>query len=120
MGIIKNKKDYLYFFFILVIVIFLYRGWFNSCDVVRGDWRVRSKDWLDFWLNKPYGWQNSELGGSPTSHNGIILRYPIWFVQSLLINNGIKRMIVEKILWFWLFLFLSIISMFSFSKYLLE
>lgn len=107
---------------VVVIVVFIYHGWFSSGIIARGDWRaLSSARTLDF-LGPPSVWDEAQAGGFSILYTGIdSARLPLFNLQANLHKNfGLGFEWTERIIWFFPFLIFSTLSIYLLSKRLFK
>lgn len=103
---------------ISVFCIFVFRLWFTFSPLSSGDWIYNFPESIKSFTVWPYIWQvsvNNGFGGNVGPLLGLSLYY---FVTSVILSSTfhISWEIIEKIVWFWPFLVLSIFSSWYFFR----
>jgi len=106
----KAKNNFIPALVFIIVILFLYSPWFTHGEIIGGDWPYFFKETLkEIPLSIPSWntWQGNGLGGiNPTYFLQIYLNFTVFFVNFL----NIPWIVVYKIFWFGLFIFLSIFS----------
>ena len=113
----KSKKEYILIIIFFITIIIIFRGWINFGYIAGGDWRAWDIDSMKEWFNVFPAWENNEYGGYYTIEGINLIRYPIKFLYGILAQIGIGFNVSERLLNFFLFLFLAPIGIYQFNYY---
>lgn len=116
MNFVKNKENIVWAFIFVSILGLVYRGWFTLNPIIGGDWPFIFDETLSEFPLIPYPWNTWQANGL----GGISQIYFLQIFQNstTLFTNwlNIPWIIVYKILWFGLFIILSVFSSIYLSK----
>jgi hypothetical protein len=115
----NKERRFIDFLILFAIIFFVYRGWFRPGIIARGDFTAFSKSWMLDYFSLPSAWTNFYGGGRWTVPFGSLAHYPFWFFQGfftwlLKLDFGV----VERILWFYPFLLISVFSIYYLAEVL--
>ena len=106
---------------VVFIVLLIYHGWFSSKMIVRGDWKGWSSEGVLDHLGSPSIWIKMLSGGVSRLFGGRATTFPLWHLQAHLRKLfGLGFAWTERILWFFPFLLISTVSIYTLSRYLLK
>lgn len=117
------KIKLIFYFLIFGIIFLIFKSWFSFNSLSTGDWSYKFAQQINSFSVLPNGWDNNFVNG--LGGNTIFL-LPLntyflsttWILFHLL---NIPWVIIEKIVWFWPFLIVSISgAFFIFKKWLLN
>jgi hypothetical protein len=116
--IIQNESSVIYLAIGLLIML-IYHPWFSNSMIARGDWKALSSTWMLDYTSWPSVWNDSDFGGISFLYLGRLSRFLLWHLQGIIhqqCNLGFEW--TEKIIWFFPFLFFSVLSMYLLVKML--
>ncbi len=112
----KKIINLILFILFLLLIFFCFRSWFSFFPLSSGDWSYKFPETIGGFTLYPYAWDvgySNGLGGTTI----FLLALNTYFLStiSILFNYfNIPWIIIERIVWFWPFLIISV-----FSSYLL-
>jgi len=113
----EKNLELLFLFFVMCAISSIYYSWFVDFDfVARGDLKARGAGWYSNY-DEISAWDVSDFGGINSFYGGLIIRYPIYHLYSLLSDYGITYGYISRIMWFYPFLILSVIGPFYLLKH---
>ncbi|OIP58229.1 MAG: hypothetical protein COX79_02235 [Candidatus Levybacteria bacterium CG_4_10_14_0_2_um_filter_36_16] len=113
-----RNKNLIYFAFLIVIFI-IFKAWFLPLSLSTGDWGYRFPQTIQHFFIYPYSW-NSGFSNGLGGNDIFLLALNTYFsaTTSIFFNYlHIPWVIIEKLIWFWPYLAVSILgSFFLFKK----
>lgn len=106
----KNK---LLFLIVLVIVVgFLFRNWFSSGLISSGDFGYLYNETIAQMQGVPYLWDTSFGNGLGGDISFILPLNTFYFMSAFVLHTlfGFDWVLIERLVWFWPYLFVSIFS----------
>ncbi len=104
---------------VVFVVLLIYHGWFNTRIIARGDWKAASSDWMLDYLGPPEVWNEADFGGFFMITGGALARFPLLNLQANLHKLfGLGFAWTERLVWFFPFIIISILSIYYLSKHL--
>src|SRR3990167_1692187 len=103
------------FILALMIIVLAFKRWFGEGTITWGDWWPESLETYSAWL-KPTLWSNSQgLGFNMLDEFSAPLWVPTFTLAGILIKLfNAQYAIIEKLIWFWPYVFLAPFSFYFF------
>lgn len=106
------------FVLLFAISIIVYRGWFSSGIITWGDWWPQNQERMLEMFSRPFIYHHVSNGGF-SELMSLPHFFPI-FMHGALAKLGLSYSMIERILYYFLFLFLSLISMYYLTHILFK
>ncbi len=117
------KKEFIKSIFIFfAILILIYRQWFSFQMLSGGDWSYKYAATIKEFTLHPYVWHETFFSGLG-SNISFILGIETYFLSTAsLIHNvlGFDWVLIERLVWFWPFLIISVFSSYYLFKKLFQ
>ncbi len=106
---------------LIILGIFGYRGWFRPGILDIGDLLAYPREQLVHFFSFPYIWNSTvAIPGLGTSDTLLLHRYPLFWLYGLISRLGFDFSVSERIVYFFPYLFLSLLSMYYFTYVLFK
>lgn len=115
---ISGAKNWIPGLIIFILIFFMFRGWFSFLPLSTGDWIYRFPQSILEFNFYPYAW-STNLNNGFGSNGVFLLPLNTYFSAGtgiLFAYLGIPWVLIEKIMWFWPFIFISALGSFIFFK----
>lgn len=99
----------LFFLLLLIVVLVVFRQWFSCQPISSGDYRFFFKESLHERFSLPFSWKEGYQAPFLNS-------YLLIFTTGLLSKLGLGFVLIERLVWFWLFLILTFFSSWYLAK----
>ena len=100
----------LFFLLLLIIVLVVFRQWFSFQPISSGDYSFFFEENLHERFSLPFSWKEGYQAPFLNS-------YLLVFITGLLAKLGLDFVLIERLVWFWLFLLLAFFSSWSLGKF---
>ncbi len=107
------KIKILTFFGILLLIFIVFRNWFSLNPLSAGDWGYKFSETIGKYPIFPYAWDSTGFSTGLGKIVIFLIGLNSYFLSttSLLFNNlNIPWVLIERLIWFWPFLFISLIA----------
>lgn len=108
---IKQIKKRFFLLLLVLLLLTIFKNWFTFNPLSSGDWNFRFDDQIGNFTLFPYVW--SPLLSSTGGNISFILGLNTYFLSTALILSTyfhIQWLLIERLVWFWPFLIISIFS----------
>lgn len=127
LGFIR-KSRWIDIFILIILAIFIHRGWFRPGVLDWGDWWAKPTDVLRDFFALPYVWDLGLLTHHPGHFQLVpggvghlaLTNYPILLLHGLISKFGFGYETVERIIYFFPYIILSILSIYYFTYVLFK
>jgi len=114
---LKNLITKFAYLFLILIIVIVFRNWFTFGIIASGDWNFRFEDQIRGFTIFPYIWTYllNNIGGN----NNVILGLHTYFFATTAIlfkYFNLSWIVIERLVWFWSFIFISFFSSWYLSK----